>query len=322
MNGDSMDCDNKILAAQLREACIVKPNNVGLPSDIKFNQYGDAIRMRLCSKCVSSPMQSDAACFEGWALALKRWLGIKDIEIEWEYEGDDDEKYQQFLFRVHKFKGLCNWFHVHEHNEKNHLPNLRMIGLKDLFVTSAKGDRDTRECVKCDSLDEALLDENKLECFIRDNADPFLAHFGIRQLYRQLPVGLFHGKVSRSTRVFPGAKSAIDLWGANVSGEFILFELKKAKQPTMGIIPELLYYTHMVEGIQGGHFTLQDTNEVIRATRSIRSYILAPDWHPLIDPVLINVINAGFSAIGSSISCGAVRIIRKPPYGYDLQQVV
>jgi hypothetical protein len=54
-------------------------------------------------------------------------------------------------------------------------------------------------------------------------------------LYRQLPVGLFHVKVSQFTRVFPGAKSAIDLWGANEAGEFFLFELKKAKQPMMGI---------------------------------------------------------------------------------------
>jgi len=323
MNGDNRDCDNKILAAQLRDACTVKPNNVSLPRDIKFHRYGTTIRMCLCSKCVTSSLQSDAACFEGWALALKRWLSIKAVEIEWEYEGNDDnEKYQQFLFRVYKFKKLCDWFHIRELNEKNHLLNLRVTDGGDFLITSEKGNRDTRECTKCATLDEALQDENKLECFIRDNAAPFLTLFGIRQLYRQLPVGLFHVKVSQFTHVLPGSKSAIDLWGVNEAGEFILFELKKAKQPTMGIIPELLYYSYIVEGIQLRQYRLQEPNEIITSTRSIRSYILASDWHPLIDKELIHLINAGFCATGARITCGVIRIIRKSPITYVLQQVV
>ncbi|MBQ3077266.1 MAG: hypothetical protein IJC43_05365 [Clostridia bacterium] len=76
-------------------------------------------------------------------------------------------------------------------------------------------------------------------------------------VWRQLPVGLFEGGVaSGRKRVFPGRKSAVDLWA--VEGDrLLLFELKTAAEEgeavrgncSMGGLSELFFYANLLRDL-------------------------------------------------------------------------
>jgi hypothetical protein len=312
------DSDNKMLIQQLREAC--NSSTVSLPSDITFNIYGTTIRMHLSPKCVEASMLADSAAFEGWALALKRWLPhISHIEINWTCECDEfDQHYQRFLFRLKKFKDLFNWFSIIPMRESD----LDKLGIKvsgKYYITSPKKIRETPEKDSCKTIEEALQDEHKLECFIKDNPDLLLKLLGIEYSDRQFPVGLFHEIVSKGTEIFPRANSAIDLWGVDNKQGFFLFELKRDKAQKMGIFSELFFYSSIIEGIQDKRFHLQKENKLITDTKRINSYILAPQWHPLIDIKLLNMVNDAFRTKQSHFRFGAIRIVPKAPQIFRIE---
>ena len=313
------ELDNAKLAQKLRDARSDIPNKIKLPGSIKFTIDGAMVRMHLKETCVQANMQDNSSSFEGWALALKRWLPeFTNIEMNWDFCSDaHDPHYQRFLFRAKQFSSLFPWFSISP-AIKNELNKLRTAEPQEHYITAPKKIR-PRGIEDADTLPGVLLNEHKLECLIKEQAKPLSDLFGITQMDRQYPVGVFDGAVKKGKEIFPRGHSAIDLWGTGKTNELFIFELKAAKNIPIGILSELFFYSFIVEGIQQGHFKLQKPNGLITSTKKVRAYILAPHWHPLIDNKLLQMANDAFKANGRPIRFGAVRIVPKDPRLYMLE---
>jgi len=103
----STDLGNAELATRLQAACAPESRNIKLPQSIKFTSTGNTLSMYLSADCVKANMQDNAATFEGWALALKRWLGFNSVVLNWTSKDADISKnadaslhYQRFLYRT------------------------------------------------------------------------------------------------------------------------------------------------------------------------------------------------------------------------------
>lgn len=323
-----MPADNVRLAAKLRNAC-PPPNKIRLPGAIAFDIVGPTVRLTLTSACVEANMQDNSSSFEGWALALRRWLPeeVAGVEIGWTFGGDvRDPHYQRFLFRVQQFAALFPaWFTVAPPQAALLKNTLRTETEDSLFVTTPKKDRTvSTDCIGKD-LGKVLSDEHQLECFINHKPEPLAQLLGITRMDRQFPVGLFAGSVRRGAEIFPRGHSAIDLLGVN-GMELFLFELKDSTNSPIGILSELFFYSYVIEGIQQERFKIQPgqfdfriPSDHILATKTVRAYILAPRWHPLIDGELLQMANTAFRDKGRPIRFGAIRIAVEDPRVYILE---
>lgn len=309
------EADNEELAARLRNAYAKKTkksNNIRLPTSIKFAIDEDLTRIHLSPSCVKANMQDNAASFEGWALAIKSWLPeIKQVELSWSLDGEDNAThYQRFLFRAKEFKSIFQpWFSISSLND-NEFGKLRTETAEDHVVNVPTKIRETAAKDRCFCISEALNNEHKLECFIKDDRS-LEKHFGIDQLDRQFPVGVFAGKdVSAENEIFPGHHGAIDLWGINKKAKrLFLFELKIAGNNRIGILSEMFFYSFVMEAIRQKRFKIAEPyQQELTSATLICTYILAPEWHPLIDEDLIRMTNRAFAEGNRQISFGIVWI--------------
>lgn len=311
---------NAVLAKQLRDAYnTTGRRKIGLPRSIKFMIDGRTVQMYLDSSCVEANMQENRASFEGWALALKRWLPehLSQVELSWDHLGDlSDPHYQRFLYRVKGFLELFkDWFKIAAANI-HELSKLKTEEAGHVFYLNvASKPRTTDPIGQVDSLIGAMKSEHKLECFIVEHQKELCTLLDIDKLDRQLPVGVFKDCVSRDPahKIFTRGHSAIDIWGVdNKTKTLFLFELKKHRNESLGILSELFFYSYVMADIQTGRFKFRTTNIEIEQTDSIKAYILAPKWHPLIDAVMLAMVNKAFEKSKVPISFGAVRIENKP----------
>ena len=304
--------DNLSLAQMLRDACSLRciPNNIKLPGSIRFHLKDGVVRMEMTEKCVLANMQANRSSFEGWALAFRRWINdVKRVEFSWKLARSlHDPHYQRFLFRVQQFFTLFpDWFSLPLSDNREALRGLRTETDCPLLVTSAKKVRETADHRRCGSMSVAVDNEHTLECYIKDHPEALLRLLRLGCLDRQLPVGLFEGAVKKEHEIFPRGHSAIDLWGIR-GNELLLFELKAKGNTRVGILSELLFYSYVMEGVQSGRYRLQDANDAIASTTVVRSYILAPQRHPLIDADMLRMANAAFERAGMQISFGIIEI--------------
>ena len=305
--------DNAVLGRRLRAAR--GNDNVKLPSAISFTSTGTTVLMRLGSSCVEANMQENAAAFEGWALALKRWLpDVAGVELGWDFACvDSDPHYQRFLYRAKNYQSLFHdWFAIAPANAAEFARLKTEAAGQDIILNVASKPRALEPAGECDCLGCAQLSEHKLECHIVRNQEPLCKLLGVDSLDRQLPVGLFSDLVSAASanEIFPRSKSAIDIWGVNRSDRTLfLFELKKKGNIPLGIMSELFFYSHVMADVQAKLFRFKEPNPEIQATEKIAAYILAPDWHPLIDGGMLGLVNAAFNRSRHRIRFGAVRIV-------------
>jgi hypothetical protein len=302
--------DNLKLAQMLRDARSDPPNNIKLPSSIEFLLQGKTVHLHMGPEGVLANMQDNSSSFEGWALSFKRWLPIVDrVEITWKGPSNiGDPHYQRFLFRVQQFQSLfSDWFSVKNLQNKDDLSHLRTETSQSLIMTSPKEVRKTERDNECHSLAAAKTNEHKLECYIKDHPEELATLLGLQCIDRQFPVGLFADSVEKGNEIFPRGHSAIDLWGLG-GNELHLFELKAEGNTPVGILAELFFYSYIMEGVQLGRYELQDGNEAISSTRAVRSYILAPKLHPLIDEGMLAMANMAFKRAGRQVSFGIVKI--------------
>jgi len=307
------EADNKALGKRLRIAC--GHGNVRLTSAISFSVCGPAVIMRMNSACLEANMQDNEAAFEGWALALKRWLPeITRVEMGWSFAGDDsDPHYQRFLYRAGKFVALFgDWFVISPANLAEFV-RLKTAAADHKFLLNTElTSRTPPPAGECDCLGCAQLSEHKLECHIVRNQEPLCGLLGIDRLERQLPVGVFRDRVSSASDnvIFPRIASAIDLWGVSrAEMRLFLFELKKrGRNKPLGIVSELFFYACVMADVQAGRFRFDTPNPAIEATTSVAAYILAPEWHPLIDGQMLGMVNAAFKRNGLRMGFGAVKI--------------
>ncbi len=115
----------------------------------------------------------------------------------------------------------------------------------------------------------------------------------ISRFHRQLPLGLFDGKVARDARWTPGNGAQADLWATSRDESvFHLFELKVKNNVKVGILPELLAYAWLIHsakvGLPDGRAVLDGGKGEGRGLKAARNaermvaWTLAPELHPLL----------------------------------------
>ena len=276
--------------------------------------YGDydAAHIVLNSAAVSANMQTNAAAFEGWALALRRWAGAHTVSLAWPEPDTPDPHLERLIYRAARFSELFPWFEV-----KSDISRGRALdtgsAMRRLLNTPSK-----RAGVKAAALAAATphrewADERAMECSLR-HSDAFAAHFRFAAHRRdqQFPVGLFGSnqrRARREDRIFPGGKGAIDLVCAEGS-RFWLFELKARDNIPLGALSELLFYTSVLRDVRRGHFDFAEGTwadcdvfaDDVRTAEEFVAVLLGDKIHPLLDdPRLWRELNEAVEANWNSL---------------------
>lgn len=297
------------------------------PGDIGLKIEGKEITLILKPEAVglakdNKNMQDNAACFEGWAVALKAkskdWKIILKVESdlhEFKIEEDGTVKenghYGRFLYRALRFSEQYDWFSLEESLERvvtnfkdNYLEN------KSVFLCNNVPYQKAGKNGKIECYIEALMAESKngKEAFLNslkktkeeEDINPK------QQVYRQLPVGLFLGEVKEGNQVFTGGASAIDLW--TLKGDTLQVIELKADNRMVGIITEIFFYSNYMYDLLIKK-TFQSTEPKFNNSKRIRNrgydilkkaniqkiegFMLSNDYHPLITSDALDVLNAG-----------------------------
>jgi len=282
--------------AAYARACGKPRRSIRLPNGISFVGEGQEVQLSLSAEGVTANMQSNAAAFEGWSLALRRWCGVEAV-LQWAPPPPDAtlsqrRHYQRFLYRAARFQSLFDWFRI----ESRHAVEVREArALEHPLYLNVGGPRGPE-------LESASVgdSESALEHRLLTSSE-FAAHYnfahGTRD--RQLPVGLFSKEVpSRESQIFPGGKGAVDLVCLDADTIW-LFELKAGGNIPVGTVTELLFYTSLIrDALHGGPFTfahaLPDARiqpDALSKVTRIEGVILGHDVHPLLDSGLISILN-------------------------------
>jgi len=270
--------------------------SIKLPSGITFVGEGEQVQLVLSAKCVTANMQSDAAAFEGWCLALRRWCKV-EVVLRWTPPPPDAPKsqrrhYERFLYRVARFQSLFDWFRI-ESGCADEVGKARALERSLLFL-NVGGARVIGQKSALEGDSESALEHRLLA------SSDFAAHYGFAKgtRDRQFPVGLFSGTVSRESQIFPGGKGAIDLVCLD-SDTLWLFELKAGENIPVGAITELFFYTSVVrDALCGGPFKFDQAlaeariqPEALSRVTRIEGVMLGHDVHPLVESGLISIMN-------------------------------
>lgn len=258
-------------------------------------------------------MQENANAFEGWAVAMhfamktsQKYTGDKIIlDIDQDFnKGSYKETghWWRFLYRALHFKQQYDkWFclspelgcEVEKFAE--YLKNNKFVN------NVAKGTAGVKSTHNKESSVEAKLSKkNVLKEIMKKTYD-----VGDKEVFRQLPVGLFEGEVKKENKVFTGGKSAIDLWTwkGDEDASFEVIELK-VSNPMIGIITEIFFYSNYMYDLMVGI----DFNFVLNKPigkkddrgyhylkkghyKQIIGIMLADKYHPLIRKEFIEILN-------------------------------
>lgn len=199
-------------------------------------------------------MQDNSACFEAWCLIIKAQTSNPGLKIELDVDGITVASYPsgkpvnghlgRFLYRILKFsEQYKQWFELSpaleeiKKNFKNYLDTNK-------FETNAP-------------LNEAETDLDKLlNKGLERYVEQLLVDIGSYKtkilklssasaiVGRQLPVGLFVGTKAKDHVVFTGGTSAADFWA--VDGDTVKVYELKSKNPMVGIITEIFFYSNYV----------------------------------------------------------------------------
>lgn len=294
-------------------------SSVELPSHLDFNFHAGRMTIEMNRSSVVENMQTDGSCFEGWALVLKRWLGIIDtIVLKWDeplihfLTPAKMQHYQRFLFRVKKFKADYDWFTYDDQNEGAFCQYV--LDREFDYLVNMSGKPRSRVYQTVQSISK--YSERQLEEFILSHAETksaFMEELQLDTIDNQLPVGLFKDIVSNKSKIFTGGASAIDIWGTkNVENnrEVYLFELKKSENRKVGALTEMLFYANHTDQVRKKNFKYaSSTNptKLIPDSSKINCYLLAPRTHALIDDSVFDLMNKS----NSRIHYGSVEIYKQ-----------
>lgn len=298
----------KEILKQLRDA--TGNENLELPGALEFSRKKDAVVINMNTDLVTANLQTDGAAFEGWALAIKRWVGEKERGLEvhlcWDPADEHDLDYQRFLYRVIRFDEAVDWFKV-GYGCQMHLKASRVLKLdgtpkrvKHPFLVNVPGKRKDVSASKV--RDPRKLKENQIEVLFYLYPQCLLDSVKWSGcVERQMPVGVFDGEINDAARVFPGAGGKVDLAAIHRSnGHVALFELKKPGNTKVGVISEILFYTHIVRDIQRNVFRYipedkREFEQCLYEADRVYGYVLGYEIHPLLDdPRVFKLLNSAF----------------------------
>lgn len=258
-----------------------------LMSKMVFDLAGGCLTIKVSEEGLKSNMQENAAAFEGWALALKYHLAgeIDKVVIDWDklavFIPQERLHYNRFLYRLAKFTATYPWASSAKPIEA--LPSRLVCNYPDYEAALAPSQ-----------------EEAKLECQVVEEK-----RNNVEAIGRQLPVGLFKGTVSESTRFT--ADGALDIWAAQ-KDELSIYELKTASNERIGIISELMFYTHVVNDLLRHEINYEPSDALEKskkyrgfgkfyelykkqAVRKINAIFLSEQLHPLMTTGFIDFIN-------------------------------
>lgn len=306
--------DNEYWQAELRRKDSRDLGKCQFPrhSEMEICGSRDQVTITLTNKGLYGNMQTDAAAFEAWALALLCHCDVKSVAIalkqglEKPADGPQEQHFERFLYRLMRFAEL---FPEHITVDRQLAGTARALGDRpDLFLNQPLNHRDKLAIERGARLD-ALFgpsgrhSEADLEKAL-EVSDAFREALALDKVMRQWPVGLFVGCVAAGNRIFTGGKSAIDLIGIRKK-ELVLVELKKQGNCKVGAISELLFYSSLMRDALKGRFGFEDRlpkqncavsrTDIMNCT-SISAVLLAPDMHPLIQhPAIVTRLNSALA---------------------------
>jgi hypothetical protein len=291
----------KMLSDSYREANPGgRRRQIKFPSKILVKEFtGNILELDLGENAHAN-MQTDAAAFEAWALALHYWISKYHnwkIRLSWNIPVDcSSGHYQRFLYRAKRFAEIFpDWFHV---------MNEAAFNSSKLSFVSGTPSQDIYRInyPLAPANPEATNAEARLErCFVVSEEFREVTCLDNQRMDQQLPVGVFTDIIGRNSAIFTHGHSDIDLWGFRRDASVLnLFELKKRGNEKLGIISELFFYTVLMEDLREGRISYPEDVEPVgrriphpfSQESSIKSWFLAPRLHPLITPQLIESLNS------------------------------
>jgi hypothetical protein len=147
------------------KACGKLRRSIKLPSGISFVGEGEEVQLILSAKGVTANMQDNAAAFEGWSLALRRWCGV-EVVLQWTPPPPDATEshlrhYERFLYRAARFQALFDWFRIESRHEVK-VSAARALDSKQLFL-NVGGARGTEPESASDGTSESALEHRLLK---------------------------------------------------------------------------------------------------------------------------------------------------------------
>lgn len=199
-------------------------------------------------------MQDNSACFEAWCLIIKAQTSNPGLKIELDVDGITVASYPsgkpvnghlgRFLYRILKFsEQYKQWFELSpaleeiKKNFKNYLHTNKFE--TNAPLNEAETDLDKLLNKGLERYVEQLLVDTgsyKTKILKLSSASAIVG--------RQLPVGLFVGTKAKDHVVFTGGTSAADFWA--VDGDTVKVYELKSKNPMVGIITEIFFYSNYV----------------------------------------------------------------------------
>ena len=282
---------------KLKQSCTYS-NYVSLPANINFYLNDNTLNLLMSKNCVVENMQENNAAFEGWSITIFRWLredpGIEKVSLSWSEPDDINNKhYQRFLYRAKNFNDMYSWFEIENHQ---YLDKLKLkFDSKNNYYINVSDKRDLKK------IKNKLDDENSVESLLAARGINTINGEILKKenINYQLPVGVFDQKnVKDDNRIFPGGSSAIDLFGVESDTTYI-FELK-FNSKMIGIITQIYFYSMIIKDVQKNKLKPAEKNDhldKIIKTDKLSAYMIADDYHPLIDNEVIDLMNKGVQGI-------------------------
>jgi hypothetical protein len=310
----TQDWDQRLRKSYKLKAVRDRGRRVRLPKSGPMTVTGEGDRAIICLRrdTVVRNMQDDAAAFEGWSLALRRWCDAENVTLDWEDPGPElqprnERHFQRFLYRVARFQSLFpEWFTV---GAADAFRRSRVPASKRLFL-NVPGDRR--------GIGKGGRPEHQRECSLLED-DDFKRHYNLgptSMINRQFPVGLFSSEEpSEASALFPHKKAAIDLVCLDGT-RLCLFELKADDNIPIGTLSELIFYTSFIRDAVAGRFRFPGGGQslvrpdMIGKVTDITAVMLGDDYHPLLaDARIIKMLNDA-AALHWNGSAGAVVTFR------------
>jgi hypothetical protein len=285
--------------------------------------------LHLSRAAVLGNMQEDASAFEGWALVLMAWCGVGRVSIDWDAPdaaalASDPGHYQRFLYRVHHFARLLGPDRVSVRGE-DRLSLLRVgLGQRAVFTVAGEPRMATYGAAPDDwrGLSEEAL-ERWLTAPDSSACPRLMVGLGLQRIDRQFPIGVFAGAVARANRVFPAARSAIDIIGIGEDRALWLMELKAGRNAKVGALSELFFYSMAMHDALAdrGCWRFADPAVPVRSgvqpedvlgCDRIEARLMAPPIHPLLDPEteagrrVFGFLNDGAARLGWTVAYGTL----------------
>lgn len=302
MNGEcKLSFDNQKWQAELRNSLpALKGCQFPRSSEILLCGTRELATITMKEKGLLANMQSDAAAFEGWALALLCHCQVQRVQIDIDpIAKQDGPHYQRFLYRLKRFTDLFP-----DRVITAFMPEPRALS-PGKRVWNQSNDRSeapethSKERMLVASRDERS--ESDLELAL-EISKVFKARFRLDKVMRQWPVGLFDGRVASGNRIFTGGKSGIDLIG--IRGDtLVLFELKKHGNEKVGAVSELFFYASVMRDSIGDSAAFEFKSlkarkncaiapeDIVPCSR-LSAVLIAPKFHPLIsEPRIFECLN-------------------------------